>query len=41
MTAFSVITDYSTGIKYPLADFNLTPDIAVLDTDVPETMPRS
>ena len=39
VTAFSVITDYSTGIKYPLADFNLTPDIAVLDTDVPETMP--
>ena len=39
VTAFSVITDYSTGIKYPLADFNLTPDIAVLDTDVPDTMP--
>lgn len=39
VTAFSVITDYSTGIKYPLADFNLTPDIAVLDTNVPETMP--
>lgn len=39
VTAFSVITDYSTGIKYPLADFNLTPDIAVLDTNIPETMP--
>lgn len=39
VTAFSVITDYSTGIKYPLADFNLTPDIAILDTKVPETMP--
>jgi len=41
VTAFSVITDYKTKIKYPLADFNLTPDIAVLDTDLPETMPKS
>lgn len=39
VTAFSVITDYATGIKYPLADFNITPDLAILDTDVPETMP--
>ncbi len=39
VTAFSVITDYSTGIKYPLADFNLTPDIAILDLDIPLTMP--
>lgn len=39
VTAFSVITDYASGIKYPLADFNLTPDVAVLDTKVPETMP--
>ena len=39
VTAFSVITDYTSGIKYPLADFNLTPDIAILDTDIPETMP--
>ena len=31
VTAFSVITDYSTGIKYPLADFEITPDVAVLD----------
>lgn len=41
VTAFSVITDYSTGIKYPLADFEITPDIAVLDTDIPLTMPQS
>lgn len=40
VTAFSVITDYSTGIKYPLADFNLTPDIAILDMDIPLTMPK-
>ena len=39
VTAFSVITDYSTGIKYPLADFNLTPDMAILDLDIPLTMP--
>ena len=27
VTAFSVITDYAKGIKYPLADFNITPDV--------------
>lgn len=32
VTAFSVITDYSTLIKYPLADFEITPDIAILET---------
>ena len=31
MTAFSVITDYHKGIKYPLADFNITPDVAIVD----------
>ena len=41
VTAFSVITDYSTRIKYPLADFEITPDIAVLDADLPQTMPKS
>jgi alcohol dehydrogenase class IV len=39
VTAFSVITDYSTGIKYPLADYNITPDIAVVDPELAETMP--
>lgn len=39
VTSFSVITDYHTGIKYPLADFNLTPDLAILDLDIPLTMP--
>ena len=29
VTAFSVITDYEKGIKYPLADFEITPDVAV------------
>lgn len=40
VTAFSVITDYSTRIKYPLADYEITPDIAVLDTDIPMSMPK-
>lgn len=39
VTAFSVITDYNTGIKYPLADFNITPDIALIDPSLAETMP--
>lgn len=40
VTAFSVITDYSTGIKYPLADFNITPDVAIVDPELAETMPK-
>lgn len=39
VTAFSVITDYKTEIKYPLADFNITPDVAVVDSELAETMP--
>lgn len=39
VTAFSVITDYSVGIKYPLADFEITPDIAILDPEIAYTMP--
>ncbi len=39
VTAFSVITDYATGIKYPLADFNITPDVAIIDPALAETMP--
>lgn len=39
VTAFSVITDYEKGIKYPLADFNITPDVAIVDPDLAETMP--
>lgn len=40
VTAFSVITDYEKGIKYPLADFNITPDVAIVDTALAETMPQ-
>ena len=40
VTAFSVITDYAAKIKYPLADFNITPDIAIVDPELAETMPQ-
>ena len=40
VTAFAVITDYQKGIKYPLADFNITPDVAIVDPDLAETMPK-
>ena len=40
VTAFSVITDYDKGIKYPLADFNITPDVAIVDSELAETMPK-
>ncbi|MBQ4648952.1 MAG: iron-containing alcohol dehydrogenase [Clostridia bacterium] len=40
VTAFSVITDYEKGIKYPLADFQITPDVAIVDPDLAETMPK-
>ena len=39
VTAFSVITDYATGVKYPLADFNITPDIAFVDSDLVQGLP--
>ncbi|MBD5560049.1 MAG: iron-containing alcohol dehydrogenase [Clostridia bacterium] len=41
VTAFSVITDEKTKVKYPLADYEITPDIAILDMDIPLTMPVS
>ena len=39
VTAFAVITDYQKGIKYPLEDFNITPDVAIVDPTLAETMP--
>ena len=39
VTAFSVITDYAKGVKYPLADFNITPDVAIVDPELAEKMP--
>lgn len=39
VTAFSVITDYAKGIKYPLADFNITPDVAIVDPALVAQLP--
>ncbi|MDO4490801.1 MAG: iron-containing alcohol dehydrogenase [Lachnospiraceae bacterium] len=39
VTAFAVITDYDKGIKYPMADFEITPDVAIVDPALAETMP--
>lgn len=39
VTAFSVITNYQTGVKYPLADFNITPDVAIVDPDLVSALP--
>ena len=40
VTSFAVITDNETGIKYPIADFNITPDIAIVDPDLAQSMPE-
>ena len=40
VTAFSVITDYQKGVKYPLADFEITPDVAIVDPELAMTMPK-
>ncbi|NLC24046.1 MAG: iron-containing alcohol dehydrogenase [Oxalobacter sp.] len=39
VTSFSVITDAETLVKYPIADYNLTPDIAIVDCDLVVSMP--
>ncbi len=39
VTAFSIITDYDKGVKYPIADFEITPDVAIVDPDLTVTMP--
>ena len=42
VTSFSVITDKKNGnIKYPLADYELTPDVAIIDPQFVSTMPQS
>lgn len=40
VTAFSIITDYQKGIKYPIADFEITPDVAIVDPELAHTMPK-
>ncbi|WP_297517793.1 iron-containing alcohol dehydrogenase [uncultured Clostridium sp.] len=39
VTSFAVITDNETSVKYPIADYNITPDIAIVDTNLVQTMP--
>jgi len=41
VTAFSVITDKKAGMKYPLADYELTPDVAIVDPQFVKTMPKA
>ena len=40
VTPFAVITDDETGIKYPLADYELMPNMAIVDADMHMTAPR-
>ncbi|MFP4016537.1 MAG: iron-containing alcohol dehydrogenase, partial [Halanaerobiales bacterium] len=39
VTPFAVVTDDNTGIKYPIADYELTPDMAIVDPDLVLSMP--
>uniref|UniRef100_A0A383WDX6 Uncharacterized protein n=1 Tax=Tetradesmus obliquus TaxID=3088 RepID=A0A383WDX6_TETOB len=41
VTPFAVVTDEATGIKYPLADYALTPSMAIVDANLVDAMPRS
>ena len=40
VTPFAVITDQNTGVKYPLADYQLMPKMAIVDADMMKTGPR-
>ncbi len=40
VTPFAVITDETTGVKYPLADYELTPDMAIVDAELMMSMPK-
>ena len=40
VTPFAVITDERTGVKYPLADYELMPDMAIVDADLMMNAPR-
>lgn len=41
VTSFAVITDKKTNKKYPLADYELTPDVAIVDPDLVMSLPKS
>ena len=40
VTAFSIITDYKNGIKYPIAECEITPEVAIVDPALAQTMPK-
>lgn len=40
VTSFSIITDYQKGVKYPIADFEITPDIAIIEPELTHGMPK-
>ena len=40
VTPFAVVTDESSGIKYPLADYELTPNMAIIDAELMAHMPK-
>ena len=40
VTSFAVITDKKKNMKYPLADYELTPDVAIVDSDLVMTLPK-
>lgn len=41
VTPFAVITDDKTNVKYPIADYALTPTMAIIDPDLVDSMPKS
>ena len=41
VTPFAVVTDDKTGAKYPLADYELTPNMAIVDANLVMNMPKS
>ncbi|OKL45577.1 bifunctional acetaldehyde-CoA/alcohol dehydrogenase [Pseudovibrio exalbescens] len=41
VTPFAVVTDDETGIKYPIADYELTPNMAIVDANLVMNMPKS
>ena len=41
VTSFAVITDKEKNKKYPLADYELTPDVAIVDPDLVMSLPKS
>ena len=41
VTPFAVVTDEKTGMKYPIADYELTPNMAIIDADLVMNMPKS